>query len=333
MSDMTSGQLTSIQELRNLVENTFPQEELVYAFGYGSGVFSQQLDLANPSQDNLVDLILVVRDSYNFHRDNLRSNPQHYTSHLFASDPAARITWWQRHKVETRFFRNPRVYFNVTDGLKYGVVQEVDLITDLKDWQYLYLAGRMHKPTVQILNRLTSSHLAQDSVEYYQQTHNLPAALSAALLLQSQHQPQGTISPTQVFTQIAALSYTGDFRTAIGAEDPHKITKLVSAPGQLQRFHALYQQSVESLTTKGILQASSAEETWAFDTNPAALDHLQANLPSHLRYSSNLQAALAQTVAPSARYQSVKGLATAGLSRSVAYAARKLSKGVLRFMK
>ena len=331
MEGAKSGQLTSIQELRNLVENTFPQEELVYAFGYGSGVFSQQLDLSNPSQDNLIDLILVVRDSYNFHRDNLGSNPQHYTSHLFASDPAARITWWQRHKVETRFFRNPRVYFNVTDGLKYGVIQEEDLITDLRDWRYLYLAGRLHKPTVQILSRPTS--LAQESVECHQRMHNLPAALSAALLLLSQKEPMGAVSPSQVYTQIAALSYTGDFRTAIGAEDPQKITKLVSAPGQLQRFHALYEQSLESLKTKGILHASSAEDTWTFDTSASALNHLQENLPSRLRDASNLQAALAQTVAPAARYQSVKGLATAGFSRSAAYAARKLSKGVLRFIK
>jgi translocator assembly and maintenance protein 41 len=326
------GQITSAQRLQNLVTTTFPNDELVYAFGYGSGVFSQELDYSKPSQDNLIDIILVVRDSYKFHQENLQRNPHHYTSYFFVSDPAARITWWQRHFVETRFFKNPKVYFNVTDGLKYGVVQDEDLKGDLQHWKYLYLAGRMHKPTVELRFDPLTNSVAQDSVEYYQQAHNLPAALSASLLVLQQKGQEGVLTPTQVFMQIASLSYTGDFRTAIGAEDPEKIHKLVTAPGQLERFHALYKPSIDSLQAQGVLQGS-CDNSWSFDTSASALNHLWANVPSRLRNNTNLQTVLAGIVAPAARYQSMKGLVTAGFSRSAAYSARKLSKGILRFIK
>jgi translocator assembly and maintenance protein 41 len=358
------GQMASAEHLEKLLENTFPQEEIVYAFGYGSGVFSQHLNIDNQapsSKDNndsndniMIDIILVVRDSYKFHRDNLSKNPQHYVSTWLAADKAARITWWQRHSVENAWFSNPRVYFNVTKGLKYGVVPLEDLQSDLQHWKYLYLAGRMQKPTLPIIDRLVVEQL-DDSIPriLYQQTHNLPAALSAALLLQPQTASGSScssstvVSPTQIYTTIASLSYTGDFRTAIGAEDPQKITKLVSAPGQLQRFHSLYQSSVDLLVEQGVLQRSSTPITddnddddgqeesiyWSIDSSTAAKDHLWSHLPQRLQHQDHLQAALTRIVAPAARYQSIKGLASAGFSQSAAYAARKLSKGIFRFIK
>ena len=42
-SSLEQGQLTSSQELKDVFHSTFPQqqEEIVFAFGYGSGVFVQ----------------------------------------------------------------------------------------------------------------------------------------------------------------------------------------------------------------------------------------------------------------------------------------------------
>ncbi|GKZ01360.1 hypothetical protein MPSEU_001087000 [Mayamaea pseudoterrestris] len=340
MENLENGQITSAERLRKLVEDTFPLDEVVYAFGYGSGVFTQHLVLSKSSseaQENLVDIILVVKDSYKFHRANIQRNSHHYnTSLLFSSDAAARVTWWQKHAFETSFFRNPRVYFNVTDNLKYGVVQQEDLVSDLRDWKYLYLAGRMHKPTAEIISNDSNNDF--ESIQHYQEKHNLPAALSASLLIMAQNEISTgnvvTCTPTQVFTHIAGLSYSGDFRTKIGAEDPNKTAKLVGAPGQLQRFQTLYQPSIDALREQGVLQVASGDcNVLTFDASESGMHHLCKSLPLPLRHQHNLQTSLAKIVAPAARYQSIKGLVTAGFSRSAAYAARKLSKGIFRFLK
>jgi hypothetical protein len=72
-----------------------------------------------------------------------------------------------------------KVYFNPfvrLDGvlLKYGVVTVDDMAEDLRHWESLYLAGRLHKPVVE---------LQPDAAIAEAQAVNKAAALTAALLL------------------------------------------------------------------------------------------------------------------------------------------------------
>ena len=60
-SSEPSGQLSSPQHLAHLVDSTFPSNQLVHAFGYGSGVFSQSL-ASNQQSAGMLDLILVLGD-------------------------------------------------------------------------------------------------------------------------------------------------------------------------------------------------------------------------------------------------------------------------------
>jgi mitochondrial translocator assembly and maintenance protein 41 len=361
------GRLVSDNALRVLLENSLPQDEIIYAFAYGSGVLSQQERATRNTNagSNLLDFVVVARDAYRFHKDNLRINPDHYAGpFLLSTDRAARITWWQRHSIHNRVLRNPRVYFNVTDHFKYGVVQVQDLVEDLTDWTYLYLAGRMHKPTVTIVDRQDEMSYVDNkypiwSIQKQQDHCNLPAALSASLLLLQQGvESTDSVYPTLIddsnlYTTIASLSYTGDPRMATGAEDPDKISKLVNSPGQMQRFAQLYRNALVDLEQKGVLSMTAAttsarmQISWD-STNPSAHKLLWERLPRplqqtllfqhgnddnkyhHLAASRTLASALSAIVAPAARYQSMKGLATAGLWRSWAYLARKLSKGILR---
>lgn len=321
-----SGQLASLDQLQSLLESNLPLAEVVFAFGYGSGVFSQVV-LDNDDEQKVVDMIIVVKDSYKFHQANYQRNPTHYTVPFWTSDVAGRATWWQRHELDTRLLRNPKVYFVVTQQLKYGVIQLEDLLDDLKDWSCLYLAGRMHKPTVTVLER------SNGAVQEVQERWNLRAALATALLLQSSTQLAiTTATPFRVYTQIAALSYTGDFRIAAGAEDPNKISKLVQSPGQYHRFHALYEPSAHYLRNQGLLTTHDDDWSWSWDSSPSGQALLASMLPLRLQSidRGHLASAIASIVAPAARYQSAKGLVTTGLYKSAVYAARKLSKGILR---
>jgi translocator assembly and maintenance protein 41 len=232
------------------------------------------------------------------------------------------------------------VYFNVTDeGMKYGVVQLDDLLEDVTKWKYLFLAGRMHKPVVTVIDRQEVG--APLSVQWQQETSNLPAALSAALLLHWLERRDDreisnttTVNPLDVYTKIASLSYSGDPRMLLGAEDPRKINKLVQSTGQPQRFQSLYRPALQRLEHESILSVESQENTWTWDSgSPLARAHLCSSLPVNLQGLQNdpsaLPAALAAIVGASARYQSFKGLWTAGVRKSVWYATRKLTKGLL----
>jgi hypothetical protein len=84
----------------------------------------------------------------------------------------------------------------------------------------------------------------------------------------------------QCYNRTASLSYTGDFRMQVGGEDPLKITKLVEAPGQLQRFHSLYRNDIlKPLEKFGLLlEANDKHLTWdPFD--PSARKFLWEQLP------------------------------------------------------
>lgn len=429
-------------------------DNVIYAFGYGSGVFSQQQqpvdkeeDTTNtnndtPQQSNaivvLVDAIVVVRDALLFHQQNMRRNPQHYSysysssfnwwkrsTSLTASDgtsiqkdhtarsgrhsqsPAV-AHWMQRHTVwpnNNPWLRNPGLYFIVTPTVKFGIVQDTDLVdADLRNWSYLYLAGRMHKPILPLLGSSACANASSvdnnNQREAYhrlilaQETVNLPAALSTALLLSwrdkhatTTHDPGSSAttatatsfaarqSPTSVvlpavdlYQRIASLSYTGDPRMELRAEDPNKVRNLVvGSAGQLNRFARLYQPALSRLVQEGIVSITSTTSSSLSSTNnnstmqlewdsgnPKAHARLWQAVPASVRrfcrYNSNnhsderMNNALADTaaatdqlptvlrsiVAPAARYQSIKGLWTAGLGTSAQYVLRKLSKGLLR---
>ena len=320
------GQLASEDTLRDEIVSQFPKNHLVHCFGYGSGVFSQSL-ANNKHAAGMLDLILVVDDTIEFHRANLERFPHHYAPWLRYGGPSL-IARLQRQGFP--FLSDAHVLFHVSDPdenlpkMKYGVVDKRDLETDLTQWESLYLAGRLHKPTLPIISN-------DDSI-LQAQAKNLNAATAAALLL-SQEQDSNSLSWLSLYRQIAGLSYTGDFRMQVGGEDPQKLNKLVQAPGQLQRFHGLYRPVLESYETAGVLSQSSESGIEWNAKDPSSISYLWEQLPPSLQTIGNnsdaLAKALAAIVAPAARNQSFKGVFTLGFRKSIQYASAKLSKGLL----
>jgi translocator assembly and maintenance protein 41 len=253
----TPGALTSSQTLAELIDQTFPQNQLLFAFGYGSGVFSQALQGDDPRQAGMLDLILVVQDAQAFHWANEHENPTHYAGWIRTLDycQGQLAAGLQRRFLQGK---DAKVLFHVVDDaddgppLKYGVIQYEDFVQDLTQWESLYIAGRLHKPTlpIPILSKvLQEEELSYQKILQEAQTTNLQAAVAASLLMAPLPSPADStttnstpnlLSWTDFYSKIAALSYTGDFRMQVGGEDPQKIQKLVQAPGQLERFHLLY---------------------------------------------------------------------------------------------
>ena len=286
--------------------------------------------------------------------------------------------------------------------IKYGVISTDDLIRDLISWDYLYLAGRMHKPIALIdvssgsccslaepettEGALAESHVRRDEIEDAQRT-NLLAAVSASLLLlggerkgwdisgdksvlDEQSMPSVQSLPThQLYSTIASLSYTGDFRMQTGAEDPNKVRKLVQTPGMLDLWEDLYFETLDRMQHLGLLSVMNGSsdkngmivESLNHDTGG---NHLEINLndiavrkqlmqylPPRLRQHSDriigsvvevvgtdpseqgslvLRQELTKIVAPAAKSQGIKGFFSAGISKSWKYALAKFAKGRLR---
>ena len=298
-----------------------------FAMAYGSGVFRQAgYDAADKPQ---LDLVLGVEDARGWHADNLQRNRQHYS--LLGALGAGAVAAVQE-RGGARLYYHPFVDM-AGEKVKYGVISLRDLAADLRDWPTLYVSGRMHKPTAVL--ETTPALVAL-------QAANLEAALRAALLLLPP-----AFEPRDLFDAVAALSYSGDLRFAVGAESPSKVGDIVSA--NEEGFAELYAGAVRGCRWlegggggAADVRGDVLRQTLAPGSTAELVDALPAALRSALQpppgqppwgehpdereaLAGRVRAQLGAIVRWSSATQSAKGLLTAG-TRSTDYLAAKLSK-------
>lgn len=157
------------------------------------------------------------------------------------------------------------VYFNpfvTVNGtlIKYGVVNIDTLCTDLSEWSTLYLAGRLHKP-VKILRDDPRVRLANQV--------NLLSAVRTALLLLPEK-----FSERDLYATIASISYIGDVRMVLPAEDKSKVANIVTH--QLPNFRRLYAPLIDTLPNVSFVDSAAARidnPSWADDPSLNAQLH------------------------------------------------------------
>jgi mitochondrial translocator assembly and maintenance protein 41 len=149
--------------------------------------------------------------------------------------------------------------------IKYGVTTVDNLCSDLLNWRTLYLAGRMHKP-IRIIKD-------DPRVRLTQQVNLVSAARTALLTLPEE------FSSTELFERIAGLSYSGDPRMKLPAENRSKVANIVGRQGP--QFEELYRRLVTGLP--GVHWAPHSQALQQ-DVSPKAralhLKKLPANLSS-----------------------------------------------------
>lgn len=106
-----------------------------------------------------------------------------------------------------------------------------NLCGDLLNWRTLYLAGRMHKP-LRIIKDDARVRLTQQV--------NLASALRTALLTLP-----GSFTQRELFSRIAGISYAGDPRMVLPAENRDKVANMVSR--QEDQFRELYWRLAQGL--------------------------------------------------------------------------------------
>lgn len=150
---MAATKTLVVSPLYSRILSKFPQK-FSFCFAYGSGVKKQLTNLHPAAGSNMIDLIYCVDNSYKWHQSNLELNPSHYSGLKHLGHRV--ITKFQENYGAKVYFNTLVPFDDVT--IKYGVVSTKDLVTDLLEWSDLYLAGRLHKP-VDIILHPSSSEL------------------------------------------------------------------------------------------------------------------------------------------------------------------------------
>ncbi|KAH0832326.1 Mmp37-domain-containing protein [Lanmaoa asiatica] len=294
-----------------------------YAFAYGSGVF-EQAGYDNPADGKSRGtdgpmLGFRVCGHYPLHARAFGSS---FVSNVQAFGPGLWFnTYVPMHGVM----------------IKYGVTTVDTLCGDLLNWRTLYLAGRMHKP-IRIIKDDARVRLTQQV--------NLTSALRTALLT----------LPTQftqrdLFTAIASISYLGDPRMVLPAENRGKVANMVEK--QEAQFHELYWRLAQGLPgVRWRVNSQMIEQDTSAHARAAHLKKLPEGLltrvhsrvqghgpPREVDESAYWLRVAGDTGLPSilcsemrdivrypATVQSLKGVVSAGMIKSVRYTAAKVRK-------
>ncbi|GAM35363.1 hypothetical protein TCE0_017f03642 [Talaromyces pinophilus] len=233
-----------------------------YAFAYGSGVFAQTATVGSESdpghpappqairnvqqgKGKMIDFIFGVSHTQHWHSLNLQEHRDHYSALGALGSGAVSAV---QDKWGAGVYFNPFVTVNGT-LIKYGVVNIDTLCRDLSQWDTMYLAGRLHKP-VKILRDHPRVRVANQV--------NLLSALRVALLMLPDH-----FSEQELYTTIAGLSYMGDPRMTVSAEDPNKVRNIVT--GQMDYFRRLYAPLIENLPNCDFNDARCSQSDWIDD--------------------------------------------------------------------
>lgn len=310
-----------------------------YAFAYGSGVFEQDgYAQKEGAEKPMLDFMFAVTHPAHFHSINMHQHPSHYPlySRMLGSSYISKVQ-----EISPGVWFNPYVTMNGVT-IKYGVTTVDNLCADLLNWRTLYLAGRMHKP-LRIIKDDARVRLTQQV--------NLTSAVRVALLTLPE-----SFSETQLFETIAGISYTGDPRMLLPAENRGKVTNIVAKQGE--QFRELYHRLVVALPgvhwaphssvlgQDGSAKARSAhlkklpvELLGRVKQNYAgkgvALDakEFEGDEPAYWikvagdkDLASVVRTELAGIVRYPATVQSIKGIASAGVGKSLRYGAAKVSK-------
>jgi len=261
-----------------------------YAFAYGSGVFPQGRSSSSSStplhphpspaistvqggRGKMIDFIFGVSYTQHWHSLNLQQHRDHYSGiGSLGSSFVSRV----QDKWGAGVYFNPFVTVNGT-LIKYGVVNLDTLCQDLSNWDTLYLAGRLQKP-VKILRDDPRVRLANQV--------NLISAVRTALLLLPP-----TFTEKDLYKTITGISYLGDPRMSLGAENLNKVANIVTH--QLPNFRRLYAPLIENLPNVSFQDPRCSSPEWvddpeanatlAQDTDPVKRGNMVRRLPKNFR--------------------------------------------------
>lgn len=266
--------------------------DVIGAFGYGSGVF-KQLGYSSKEKPQ-IDLILVVENIREWHKENIKKNPKDYSfigknfflkASLKEIKGLTGITYQSNIEYKNHLF-------------KYGVIEYKDFIKHLSSWDSFYVAGRFQKPILV----LKSNQEIDDLI-----IKNRRNACKIGLLCLDEKKLKN------LYLTICSLSYTGDTRMKI-AENPNKVSNIVGA--SYDKFDEMY--DFDDLYSKN---NDNIEYDINLDDLPDSLKKVKKTREDILNYLYNLNK-------KESFNQTLKGIKTNGVVKSIKYGFAKILKKI-----
>ena len=293
-----------IDEIKEFVNN---RPKVVAAYGYGSGVFKQH---GYTSKDKpQIDLILVVDDLRKWHIENMKMNKKDYSfigRNFFKHGNINKLKGKTGITYLSNIHENGKIF-------KYGTIELKDLEKNLATWKSFYLPGRFQKTICPIIENDELKQMIEKNRDQ-------------ALLLSSFLQDSNEVTKKDLLVTLCGLSYLGDTRMKI-AENPRKVLNIVE--GSFDTFDRLYKFDRTYLKPSDNKLVIDKEEVRDSLTNlPSELvEYITPYLNEDdeviktkiLEYFANINKTESST-------QTIKGIYTNGVVRSVNYAAQKVGK-------
>ena len=300
--------MEKIDKIKKFIEKR-PKVKGVY--GYGSGVFKQSgyTDRDKPQ----IDMIFIVDDLKKWHLKNIRLNPKDYsfTAKLYFKNASI-----SKLKGNTGI-----VYLSniVEEGsvYKYGTIEEKDLEKYLQNWESFYLPGRFQKMVLPIIE--------SDKITKMNEKNRESALFTALLTL-----PEDKNKLIDIYTQICGLSYLGDTRMKF-AENPRKVLNIVE--GSYDIFKNIYgtNNSYFKTNKKDEVTIDYAKLMKDIDKLPKSLlEYLEEDIENQNRDSirEKILTYFTELNKKESSKQTIKGLYSNGIIRSIKYASQKVLKKI-----
>ncbi len=279
------------------------------SIGYQSGY--------SKDEKKQVDLIVMVDDIKKFYKENLKKN-----AYMYKLIPKIYFS-----RTSEKTLRSAAGICYTTDIhyggdiYKMGVIEKRDVLDDLLNWKTYYIAGRFQKEMYTVVK--------DEEIEKATEK-NWKNAITVTCLLLDKEKP--TI--IDFYETLCSLSYKGDSRKALKAEDPNKVKKLAS--GSKDYFDKIYKEKTNLFkeNKNGIVEIN-------YDLVMKEVKNLPSNLYKELKGLDNtkdlennlikmreiIDRYLVNIISSSSKGQTLKGILTTGPANSISYAFEKLKKG------
>ena len=292
---------------KGILEFVNKRPKVVAAYGYGSGIFKQS---GYSSKDKpQIDLILVVDDLRKWHLENMKLNKKDYSfigKNFFKHGNINKLKGSTGITYVSNISENGNVF-------KYGTIEKRDLTNYLETWKSFYLPGRFQKNVYPIVDNKEIDTLIDKNREN-------------ALLLSAYLEEKEETTKKDLLVTICGLSYLGDTRMKF-AENPRKVLNIVE--GSFDAFNQIYKFDKDYLKVKQDVVMIDKEKVKEELVNlpDELLEYINPYLNESdevirakvFEYFTNLNKMESST-------QTIKGIKTNGITRSISYASKKVLK-------
>lgn len=311
---MFQGRIT--QEKKQLIlefEDLHPKS--LATIGYGSGVIPQ--DNSNPNDKKELDVIDVVEDLQAWLFENMEMHPEEFTP--------ATLRFFKKATLEKLEQGAPIIYFSRDcykgQYIKRGIISKQQFLSSCYNRTSSFVPFRMEKVTELIR--------CQDDEIYQALVYDHQITLILALLML----PADKHNLYDLMMCICSMSFLGDFRMKIHCEDPNKIKNIVNK--QFKYFCEDYSEvnmGYYEMINETDFSVNYARLEEDISKLPKCIIELVGHYPSDEYGLPEIEEVLKHYfIGESKREnfdQTIKGIKTIGVKKSLAYGLRKLKKGM-----